>query len=69
MITDDTELFAKRELETLQQTVRIYSQDIGMAFCVEKRAMLVMTSGRRHMIEGIELPNQEKIRTLGEKET
>ena len=28
-----------------------------------------MKSGKRHMTEGIELPNQEKIRTLREKET
>ena len=31
--------------------------------------MLIMKSGKRHMIEEIELPNQEKIRTLGEMET
>ena len=71
MYMDDIKLFAKnkRELETLIQTVRIYSQDIGMEFGKEKCAMLVMKSGKRHMTEGIELPNQEKIRTLGEKET
>ena len=28
-----------------------------------------MKSRKQHMIEGIELPNKEKIRTLGEKET
>ena len=31
--------------------------------------MLIMKSGKRQMTEGIELINQEKIRTLGEKET
>ena len=31
--------------------------------------MLVMKNGKRHLTDGIELPNQEKIRTLGEKET
>ena len=30
--------------------------------------MLVMKSEKRYMAEGIELPNQEKIRTLREKE-
>ena len=30
--------------------------------------MLVMKSGKRHITDGMELPNQEKIRTLGEKE-
>ena len=28
-----------------------------------------MKSGKRHLTDGIELPNQDKIRTLGEKET
>ena len=31
--------------------------------------MFIMKSGTRHMTEGIELPNQGKIRTHGEKET
>ena len=31
--------------------------------------MLVMKSGKRHMTDGMELPNQDKIRTLGEEET
>ena len=28
-----------------------------------------MISGKRHLTDGMELPNQDKIRTLGEKET
>ena len=28
-----------------------------------------MKSGKRDMMEGVELPNQEKLRTLGEKKT
>ena len=31
--------------------------------------MLVMKTTKRHMTEVVELPNQENIRTLGEKET
>ena len=40
-----------------------------MGFGIEKCAMLVMKSGKRHIIDGMELPNQSKIRTLGENET
>ena len=71
MYMDDITLFAKneKELENLIQTVRIYSQDIGMKFGIEKCSTLVMKSGKRHVTEVIELPNQEKTRTLGEKET
>ena len=68
---DDIKLFARKEkeLETLIHTVRIYSQDIGMEFGMEKCAMLVIKSGKRHLTDGIELPNQEKIRTPGKKKT
>ena len=40
-----------------------------MEFSMEKYAMLVIKSGKRHLTDGMELPNQDKIRTLGEKET
>ena len=68
---DDVKVFAKneKELETLIHAVRIYSQDIGMEFGTEKCAMLVMKSGKGNLKSGMELPNQDKIRTLGEKET
>ena len=56
-------------METLIQEVRIYSKDIGMEFGIEKCAILVMKSRKWQMMEGIELPNQEKMRMLREKET
>ena len=55
-------------METVIHTVRIYSQDIGMESDIEKCAMLVKNGGKRHLADGIELPSQDKIRTLGEKE-
>ena len=33
----------------------------------EKCGMLIMRSGKRQITEGIELPNQERIRTFGKK--
>ena len=48
--------------------MRIYSQDRGMEFGIEKCAMLVMKSDKPHITEGVELPDQA-IRTLGEKLT
>ena len=59
----------EKELETLIQTVRIYSQDIGMEFGIEKCALIVMKRGKQVMAEGVELPNQVVIRTLRGKET
>ena len=71
MYMDDIKLFAKneKELETLIHAIRIYSLDIGMEFGIEKCTMLVMKSGKQHMTDRMELPNHDKIRTLGENET
>ena len=40
-----------------------------MEFGIEKCAMLIMKKGKKQTTEGIELLNQENIRTHGEKET
>ena len=71
MHMDEIKLFAKneKELETLIHAVRIYSQDIVMEFGIEKCAILVIKSGKRHLTDGIELQIQDKIRTLAENET
>ena len=66
---DDIKLFAKNEKdqETLIQTIRIYNQDIGMEFGIEKSAILIMKSGKREITERVEVANQERIRMLEEK--
>ena len=63
---DDIKLSDKneKELET-----NIGGDDVGIELGIEKCAMLIMRSGKRQMTDGIELPNQERIRKLGEKET
>ena len=40
-----------------------------MEFGIEKCAMLVMKSGKRHLTDGMEIPNKDKIKTLAENET
>ena len=40
-----------------------------MEFIIEKCTILILKNGKRHLTEGMELSNQDKIRTLGEKET
>ena len=70
MYMDDIKLFSKneKELETQIHAVRVYSQDIGMELSIEKCAMLVMKTANRHLTVGMQLPNQDKKRTVGEKE-
>ena len=40
-----------------------------MDFGSEKCAVIVMKSYKGHLTDGMDLPNKDKIRTLGEKET
>ena len=37
--------------------------------CIQKCAMFAMKSGKRHLTDRMEIPNQGKIRTLAENET
>ena len=39
-----------------------------MEFVIEEFIMLIAISWKRHITDGMELPNQEKFRTLGETE-
>ena len=50
MYMDDIKLFAKneKELENRAHAVRIYNQDIGMGFGIEKFTEQVMKSGKGH---------------------
>ena len=54
---DDINIFAKNEkqLEALIQTIRIYINDVRMAFVIEKRAREIMKKSKREIPEGIRL--------------
>ena len=62
MYTDGIKMDAKneKELETLIQAVRIYSQDIGMEFAIEKCAMLIMKSRKWYWMQGRKLPKSRQ---------
>ena len=65
----DIKFFVKneKELETLIQTIGLYSQDIGVEYVIEKCAMLIMTSRKKQIKNGIELANLERMIKLEEK--
>ena len=71
MYMGNIKLIAKseKEVETLIETIRIYNQDIGMKFSLEKSVTQIKKRGKWEIKEGIELLNQERIRTPGEKGT
>ena len=57
---------SEKALDSLIQTVTIFSKDIGMQFGIDKCAMLVMKKGRIVKSDGIQLPNDKVIKTLEE---
>ena len=68
---DDLKLYSRSEkgLDSLVQTVRVFSEDIGMEFGIEKCAMLVMEKGKIVKSVGIELPDGKVIKSLQEGES
>ena len=57
---------SKKGLDSLVQTVRVFSEYIGMGFGMEKCAMLVMEGGKIVKSVGIELPDSKVIKSLQE---
>ena len=74
MYMGDIKIFAehekKKKLEIIIQKMKICSHDIRIDIRIRhlKCVMLIMKSQKREITEGIELPNQERIRTLRENE-
>ena len=64
-------MYSRREkgLDSLVETVPVFSEDIGMEVSIEKCAMLVMEKGNIVKSVGIELPNGKVIRSLQEDES
>ena len=63
---DNLKLYTSNEksLEVLTQTMRVFSNDIGMKFGVEKCAVLTMKKGKMANSDGITLPNKITIKGL-----
>ena len=68
LFMDDLKLYSRSEkvLESLVQTVHVFSEDIGMECGIEKCAMLVMEKGKIVKSVGRELPNGRVIKSLQE---
>ena len=70
LFMDDLKLYSRNEkgLDSVQ-TVRVFSEDVGMEFGIEKCAMLVMEKGKIVKSVGIELPGDKVIKSLQEGES
>ena len=71
LFMDDLKLYSRSEkgLDSLVQTVRVFSEDIGMEFGIERCAMFVMEKGKIVKSVVIELPDGKVIKSLQEGET
>ena len=67
LFMDDLKLYSQSEkgLDSLVQTVCVFSEDIGMEFGIEKCVLLVMEKGKIGKV-GIELPDGKIIKSLKE---
>ena len=68
---DDFKLYSQSEkgLDSLVQTVRGFSEDLGIESGIEKCVMLVMEKGKIAKSVGIELPDGKVIKPLQEGES
>ena len=68
LFTDELKLYSRSEkgLDSLAHTVRVFSEDIGMVFGIEKCAVLVMEKGKIMKSVGIELPDGKVLKSLQE---
>ena len=68
LFMDDLKLYASNEksLESLIQTVRMFSNDIAMELGLEKCTVLTMKKGKMANSDGIALPNKTTMKGLKE---
>ena len=66
LFMDDLKLYGRteRELNSLVNTVHIFSEDIGMKFGMDKCNVLLMQRGRMKHTEGIKLPDGELMKEI-----
>ena len=61
-------IWSEKGLDSLLQTVRVFSEDIELEFGREKCAMLVMEKGKIVKSAGTEVPDGNVIKSLQEDE-
>ena len=63
---DDLKLYTRseKELNSLIQSVRVFSKDIGKQCRVKKCAVLMLKRGRKIKSEGVKIPENNLIRSL-----
>ena len=68
LLMDDLKLFAKNknQIDSLVQTVYIFSEDIGMQFGIKKCGVLIMERRRVIRTDGIRVPDGQDMKNIDE---
>ena len=68
LFIDDLKLFAKsiNQIDSLAQTVHIFSEDIGMQFGMKKCGVLITENGKVIRTDGIRLPDGQHMTNIDE---
>ena len=71
LFMDNLKMYSKREsvLDCFIQTVRIFREDNGINFWIDKGDMLMMKNMKIVKSDGIEFPNEKVIKLLEERES
>ena len=71
LFMDNLKMYSKREsvLDCFIQTVRIFREDNGIKFWIDKGDMLMMKNMKIVKSDGSELPNEKVIKLLEERES
>ena len=68
LFVDDLKLFAKskNQIDSLVETVHIFSEDIGMQSGIKKCGLIIMERGRVIRTDGIRLPDGQQLKDIDE---
>ena len=68
LFVDDLKLFAKskNQIDSLVETVHIFSEDIGMQSGMKKCGLIIMERGKVIRTDGIRLPDGQQLKDIDE---
>ena len=69
LFMDDLKLYGKNEKQVMElvRTVESFSKDIRMEFGMSKCAVLHVVKGKRHRVDGLELPSGEVMKDVDQE--
>ena len=68
LFVDDLKLLAKskNQIDSLEETVHLFSEGIGMQFGIKKCGLIIMDRGEVIRTDGIRLPDGQQLKDIDE---